>query len=703
MASDFITNALQVNFGSVLGISDNDEMVNMFKALESTGLRDFLGCPSVLYEQEHEQFFDTALVQDGDITCVVFGKYVAIPEDRFAGIFNLPTESLTDLSEVPNNLVLQARTLFSKSSVPVQFSCKKRLMKYEFRLLNDILAKSITVKAGDPTVTLGEAKTFPPLKILSAKTVNTYVATNKTIDARGESDEPEVAKIVIVKKKSVSKRKSASIADKGADEVPVEVVAEKVVSKKRSDASSDAPVVKKTRTTTGKAASKKKDLGLVSLAPEVVPIQMIEPISAVPAERPPTPKRNTLKRKFRMLAGSDDEIVEKEPDVEEPILDQSAGTEKMKELEKTVEIDDVDTVIEKILSDTAQMETDVVEPDFFEGVAMGTDLTDMEEDSVKYRDTDIQFIESATKKDIDLEPVEDVGQIPLDEESLSIDDLLKRIQGYMMLPSVIAAEPAKIKFSNGISITGVYYGYWFKENLPNIAVADKGKAPLVEPDTIKGHPAREMFHLICDDIEFLVQLREKTSANQIDFLVDNPVDGETPVTKISLPAIDTTDVTESFSQLRASITRLSVNQLKTSSKIGDLQNHLLFKIENLEKAFTEALAKQEQVLHNIIHSARQETQNQKAALSLEILKYQKEDRAQHAVMIRDLTDIRSQNREIQALKKDFTSFQQKTESGIAHVSSQLSEIIAYINRVVKTKGEKVAAVVCSRLRMIKEK
>ncbi|KZV30688.1 hypothetical protein F511_41893 [Dorcoceras hygrometricum] len=172
---------------------------------------------------------------------------------------------------------------------------------------------------GDPAVTLGEAKTFPPLKILSAKTVTTYVSTNKNIDARGESDEPGMAKVAIVKKKSVSKKKSASIADKGANGVPVEVVAEKVLSKKRSAASSDAPVVKNTRKTTGKAASKKRDLGLVSVAPEVVPSQMIEPISAVPAERPPTPKRNALKRKFRIPAGFDDEIVEKESAVEESV------------------------------------------------------------------------------------------------------------------------------------------------------------------------------------------------------------------------------------------------------------------------------------------------------------------------------------------------------------------------------------------------
>ncbi|KZV55694.1 hypothetical protein F511_08328 [Dorcoceras hygrometricum] len=292
------------------------------------------------------EFFDTALVQDGDITCAVSGKYVAIPEDRFAGIFNLPTEGLTDLSEVPNNLVLQARTLFSKSNVPVQFSCKKRLMKYEFRLLNDILAKSITVKAGsfdavtherflmitaihfgikvnwskiifevlkemvdktikrakgfaaqicvllkcDPAVTLGETKTFPPLKILSAKTVNTYVATNKTIDARGETDEPEVAKVAIVKKKSVSKKRSVSTAIKDTAEVQMDTA---------------APAVKNKRTTTGKAASKKRDLGLVSVAPEAVPIQMIEPISAVPAESPPAPKRNALKRKFRMPAAAE--------------------------------------------------------------------------------------------------------------------------------------------------------------------------------------------------------------------------------------------------------------------------------------------------------------------------------------------------------------------------------------------------------------
>ncbi|KZV43986.1 splicing factor 3B subunit 1-like, partial [Dorcoceras hygrometricum] len=285
-------------------------------------------------------------------------KYVEISASRLAGVFNLPTDGLIDLSEVPNDLVLQARTLFTHSGKPVQFSCKKRLLKYEFRLLNDILAKSITVKAGyfdaltqerflmmtaihfgikvnwnkilfevlkemvdkttrrakgfaaqicvllkgDPVVTLGEAKTFPPLKILSEKTVNTYVATNKTIDARGATDEPDVATVAFVKKKSVSKKRPASM--------------------------SEALVFKKKRTSSGKDVSKEKDLAIVSVALDAEPIQTVDPTSAIPAAHPHAPKRRAPKRKLRTTAS----------------------------------FDDVDKIIDTVITETAQMETDMEEP-----------------------------------------------------------------------------------------------------------------------------------------------------------------------------------------------------------------------------------------------------------------------------------------------------------------------------------------------------
>ncbi|KZV25256.1 hypothetical protein F511_24267 [Dorcoceras hygrometricum] len=49
---------------------------------------------------------------------------------------------------------------------------------------------------GAPDLTLGEAKTLPPLKILTIKTVGTYVAKNKSITTEEVMDEPPVEKVV---------------------------------------------------------------------------------------------------------------------------------------------------------------------------------------------------------------------------------------------------------------------------------------------------------------------------------------------------------------------------------------------------------------------------------------------------------------------------------------------------------------------------
>ncbi|KZV42310.1 dystroglycan-like [Dorcoceras hygrometricum] len=284
MASIFIVNSYQINFESVLMIPDHDGMLNMFKALEANGLRGFLGCESVIYENELDQFFDTALVQGDDITGAVSGKFFSISQARFAQIFELPTEGLVNFSEVPKDRVYDARSIFSQKGVQVEIHGKKKYMKYEFRLLNDILAKAVNVKAGlfdavtterfqmmtaihfglkvnwskvlfnvlkdmvdrsqnkakgfaaqigvllksMPAITMGYGVPFPNAKILSMKTVNTYIATNITIDARGENVEPGLAKVAVVKRTPKSKNKSSS-----TDETPVEVISEIAGSKKR--------------------------------------------------------------------------------------------------------------------------------------------------------------------------------------------------------------------------------------------------------------------------------------------------------------------------------------------------------------------------------------------------------------------------------------------------------------------------------------
>ncbi|KZV52102.1 hypothetical protein F511_12302 [Dorcoceras hygrometricum] len=53
-----------------------------------------------------------------------------------------------DLSEIPKDVVFYARSIVSMSGEPVSLSGKKSQMKVEYRLLCDIMAKSISVKAG---------------------------------------------------------------------------------------------------------------------------------------------------------------------------------------------------------------------------------------------------------------------------------------------------------------------------------------------------------------------------------------------------------------------------------------------------------------------------------------------------------------------------------------------------------------------------
>ncbi|KZV24646.1 histone-lysine N-methyltransferase 2D-like [Dorcoceras hygrometricum] len=147
MAASLIHNAIQVYFDSMFSMVD-EGMVQMFKALESSGLRGFLGCSSTIYEAALVDFYHNASVRDNKVISSMQVKSVEVSEDQFAGIFELPTEGLTDMYEVPKYLVFDSRSVFSADGEQLKTSCKKREMKFEFRQLNDILAKTITAKAG---------------------------------------------------------------------------------------------------------------------------------------------------------------------------------------------------------------------------------------------------------------------------------------------------------------------------------------------------------------------------------------------------------------------------------------------------------------------------------------------------------------------------------------------------------------------------
>ncbi|KZV55887.1 hypothetical protein F511_18754 [Dorcoceras hygrometricum] len=300
MASAFITYSYQINFESVLMIHDHEGMLNMFKALEASGLRRFLGCESVLYEKELGHFFDTALIQGEDVTGVISGKFVSISPTLFAKVFDLPTEGITNFSEVPKDTLYDARSLFSKEdsfdSVTVErfqmmtaihYGLKVNWSKVLFNVLKDMVDRSqrkakgfaaqidVLLK-GMPTSTMGNGVPFPSAKILSMRTVHTYIATNITIDARAENEEPGMAKMAVEKKTPKAKKKTSSV-----DETPVDIFAEIAATKKRSATEADAPIIsKKRRTRKSKPSVSQVNLDIVQVAPDVEPLQIVDPTHA---------------------------------------------------------------------------------------------------------------------------------------------------------------------------------------------------------------------------------------------------------------------------------------------------------------------------------------------------------------------------------------------------------------------------------------
>ncbi|KZV50105.1 hypothetical protein F511_21006 [Dorcoceras hygrometricum] len=217
---------------------------------------------------------------------------------------------------MPKDKIFDARSIVLLSGEPVSLSGRKGQMKIEYRLLCDIMAKSISVKAGSfnaltvekfslltavvcgirmnwasilfnilkkmvsagskqakgfavqislllesiPNLELGESTEFPASKILTDKTVHRYISFNDKVGVEEAADAPPMKK---------APRKPA-------------------VSTKRPDiATTEEPVLKKKRTSKKKSGSSSSPLEIVVVAQEAVPLQMVEPSTGVPTAEEP--------------------------------------------------------------------------------------------------------------------------------------------------------------------------------------------------------------------------------------------------------------------------------------------------------------------------------------------------------------------------------------------------------------------------------
>ncbi|KZV55668.1 hypothetical protein F511_32172 [Dorcoceras hygrometricum] len=114
MAASFYSNSIHVDFDSVLAM-DEPGMVSMFQALVESGLQGFLGCTAMVYEEALVEFFANGTVRDGLVVSSVAGQLVEISEEWFAESFELPIDCLGDLSEIPKDVIFDARSIVSLS------------------------------------------------------------------------------------------------------------------------------------------------------------------------------------------------------------------------------------------------------------------------------------------------------------------------------------------------------------------------------------------------------------------------------------------------------------------------------------------------------------------------------------------------------------------------------------------------------------
>ncbi|KZV32867.1 hypothetical protein F511_06131 [Dorcoceras hygrometricum] len=164
---------------------------------------------------------------------------------------------------------------------------------------------------------------------------------------------------------------------------------------------------------------------------------------------------------------------------------------------------------------------------------------------------------------------------------------------------------------------------------------------------------------------------------------------DTVVAQILLPttAGPTIDLSEQFAQLRASISQLSIKKLKTQSSIDNLQNHILSRIDDLEKASANARTQHDQDLRGHFESIRHEVQIQKTALFFEVHEFKQGVRA------RDIfsTDLATIHKEVRDLSKEFDDklavihndlleFRVETQGQLASLSTNLAELIAFVTK-----------------------
>ncbi|KZV17105.1 hypothetical protein F511_18446 [Dorcoceras hygrometricum] len=604
--------------------------------------------------------------QDEMVVSTVNGVTVEISEQLFAETFELPVEGLSELSEIPKDLVFDTRSIISLSGEPISTSGKKREMHIEYRLLCDIMAntlssglkarqglccstQSLTGNGSKP----GTGRIFGVslFKNLTEKTVHRYIILNEKVGMVEAADAPKVTRAP--KKKAASKKRPAAVP-----------VAE--------------PVIKNKRTTKKKSSSSTDNAEMVAVALEAVPIQIIETISVAPAVEPivEEPREATSAVPIFEEASVVEEpavetIVEKQSAVEvasetsvqepaaehvdEQMAETTADVETIVEEfdEPAVEVtaeeirppstDDVDDIIQQVLVETAQLEaTETDDGEHPHGTEEELVLSWGETDSTrvylnrkmyilnKYREFLIRKVLEARK----------LNFVPGEGSSAMDLKILEKLSDVHM----VVIEDLKEQTMTHADISGF---------VSSIAM-ERTVLRDVQISTLSAvsQNVQLAFSSVFEDEDNQMDIDQRlaspttTADSLMNFIYDDTLLGDdATLHQPSLPTV-ATNLSAYLDDLRTFL----------SQHIDDSQSDILSKLNTVEKGLRDTLRQQDESLRHLIQNARQDGRNQGDVQTLHLNEFKKGVLAHGASVTADLMDIWKEVKEIDAKLGDLVDY-----------------------------------------------
>ncbi|KZV15773.1 hypothetical protein F511_31642 [Dorcoceras hygrometricum] len=439
MASSFYNNSQHIDFDSVLAMDDQ-----------------------VIYEAALVDFFENASVREGVIISRVAGQLVEISEEWFTESFDLPVDGLGDLSEIPKDVIFDARSIVSLSGEPAGS-------------FNAITVEKFSMVT---TVVCGVRMKWACILFNIFK----KMVTPGSKQAKGFAVQ---RKLLRHSSQRLPRRIIVAVAQEA---VPIQMVEPITVAPAAEDLS-DQPAGK----TDGEEA----------VAAEVdASADRDQPTGTTDERQCFDLSHEELIAKWdaeRQVTTPDD--IDEEIEAERPVFGTVAGNAPLQSVDITAV---TEPVVEQHFESVA-----AVEP----AVEVGEVAVDKDFSLVDYPDTVINQVlnqldsisDDKDDKQSDREETMDVGPVGGDQQ-MSLEDILMTIPADFPLPSA-GIEITKITMGKTIKIPGVDDRTLHLANLPKIPADNKGNKILVQKDPVKGNPAKEHYFLICVDIDLLVNLR----------------------------------------------------------------------------------------------------------------------------------------------------------------------------------------------------